>query len=241
MSDLTTIQGQALAMSSREIAELTGKRHDHVLRDIRVMLIELHGDGGVPKFEGTHTNPQNGQSYPVFMLPKRETLILVSGYNLAMRARIIDRWQELEAKASQPLVPQSLPDALRLAADLAEKKAQAEAALAIAAPKAVALDRIATADGSSCITDAAKVLQIRPKDLFKWLQTHQWIYRRQGGAGWLAYQHRIQQGYLEHKVTTVERSDGTEKVIEAVRVTRKGLVRLSGMIGNSPDSHRLAA
>ncbi len=175
------------------------------------------------------------------MLTKRETLILVSGYNLAMRARIIDRWQELEAKATQPSIPQSLPEALRLAADLAEKKAQAEAALAIAAPKAEALDRIATADGSTCITDAAKVLQIRPKDLFKWLQARQWIYRRQGGAGWLGYQQRIQQGYLEHKVTTVERSDGTEKVIEAVRVTRKGLARLAEFIGDSSDSQRLAA
>lgn len=84
--------GDGLTMSSREIAELTGKRHDNVMRDIRVMLAELHGEGGVPKFEDTQTHPQNGQCYPVFNLPKRETLILVSGYSVQMRARIIDRW-----------------------------------------------------------------------------------------------------------------------------------------------------
>jgi len=87
-----------LTMSSLEIAELTGKRHDHVMRDIRVILVELYVEGGVPKFGDTHINPQNGQAYPIFRLPKRETLILVSGYNVQMRAKIIDRWQELEAK-----------------------------------------------------------------------------------------------------------------------------------------------
>lgn len=89
---------KAQTMSSREIADLTGKEHRNVMRDIRVMLVELHGEGGVLSFEQTYTNPQNGQSYPCYALPKRETLILVSGYSVAMRAKIIDRWQELEAK-----------------------------------------------------------------------------------------------------------------------------------------------
>ncbi|MGF6771959.1 phage regulator Rha-like protein [Paraburkholderia sp. GAS199] len=84
-------------MSSREIAELTGKRHDHVMRDIRIMLVDLYGPGRVPSFGDTHRNEQNGQAYTIFLLPKRESLILVSGYSIVMRARIIDRWQELEA------------------------------------------------------------------------------------------------------------------------------------------------
>ena len=40
-----------------EIAELTGKRHDHVVRDIRTMLVELHGEGGVLSFEETLLRP----------------------------------------------------------------------------------------------------------------------------------------------------------------------------------------
>ena len=86
-------------MSSREIAELTGKEHRNVMRDIRTMLVELHGEGGVLSFEQTYTNPQNNQSYPCYALPKRQTLILISGYSISMRAKIIDRWQELEAQA----------------------------------------------------------------------------------------------------------------------------------------------
>lgn len=225
MSDLSIIQGRTLTMSSREIADLVESRHDKVRQSI-----ERLAERGVftlpPLGEVSNSGP-GPKTIGVYNLDKRSSLIVVAQLCPEFTARIVDRWQELERLVSQPVIPQTLPEALRLAADLAEQKAHAEARLAIAAPKADALDRIASADGSTCITDAAKVLQVRPKDLFSWLQAHQWIYRRQGGAGWLAYQQRIQQGYLEHKVTTVERSDGTEKVIEAVRVTRKGLARLA--------------
>lgn len=97
--------GAPVTMSSREIADIAEKRHDHVMRDIRVMLTELHGEGGVPKFGDTCTHEQNGQKYPIYRLPKRETLILVSGYSVAMRAKIIDRWQELEAAVNNPVTP----------------------------------------------------------------------------------------------------------------------------------------
>lgn len=46
---------QNLTMTSREIAELTGKEHRNVLRDIRTMLTELYGEAGLPSFEHTHT------------------------------------------------------------------------------------------------------------------------------------------------------------------------------------------
>ena len=93
-------------MTSLEISELTGKRHDNVMADIRKMLAELHGDGGVLIFQDTHTNTQNGQSYSIFKLPKRESLILVSGYSVTMRAKIIDRWDELETGRAIPAMVQ---------------------------------------------------------------------------------------------------------------------------------------
>lgn len=98
----TPTTGQAVTMSSREIAELTGKEHRNVMRDIRAMLRDLYDDVGMLGFEHTEINTQNGVAYPVFMLPKRETLILVSGYSTELRARIIDRWQELESRVAQP-------------------------------------------------------------------------------------------------------------------------------------------
>ncbi|HHH0485781.1 TPA: phage antirepressor KilAC domain-containing protein [Yersinia enterocolitica] len=100
-------------------------------------------------------------------------------------------------------------------------------------PDVEALERIAKSDGTMCITNAAKHLQVQPKFLFKLMSESHWIYRRTGGRTWLAYQERIQQGVLEHKVTTVSRGDGSEKVVEQVLVTAKGLTKLSKMLGIS--------
>lgn len=97
-------------------------------------------------------------------------------------------------------------------------------------PKAEALDRIAKTDGSLCITNAAKDLQIRPKEFINMLHSEGWIYRRNGNGSWTAYQDKIKRGLLEHKLTTVYRSDGTEKISEQVRVTPKGIARLSEML-----------
>ena len=63
-------------MSSREIAELTGKRHDHVMADIRNMFDAIGIQS--PEFLGDYKD-ERGRTYPMFNLPKDLTLTLVSG------------------------------------------------------------------------------------------------------------------------------------------------------------------
>lgn len=230
--------GAVQTMSSREIAELCEKRHDHVMRDIRQMLVELHGEGGLPKFGGTYQNEQNGQVYACFHLPKRETLILVSGYRLDIRAKIIDRWQELESEVRGPNVAVLLSDPSHLRTLLLEN---VEKVLALQGeveemrPQVQALERIAVSEGSMCITDAAKTLQVQPKALFSYLREHHWIYTRQGDNTYIAYQAKLMAGLLEHKTTVVTRSDGSEKTTTQVRVTPKGLTRLAKLF--PPAAH----
>lgn len=214
-------------MSSREIAELTGKRHDHVMRDIRDMLSQLHGEEALPKFGGSYVG-QDNTSRPCFHLPKRETLILVSGYSVELRARIIDRWQELEGQAANGgfAVPQSLPEALRLAADLADKMQEQARAIETMRPKVEAHDKIAESFGSVCRRIAAKNLGIQPKVLNRWMMTNGWTYLH-GNGDTVAYQAKIAAGYLEHKVDTGERADGTIWSKTRVMVTPKGMLALA--------------
>jgi phage antirepressor YoqD-like protein len=139
-----------------------------------------------------------------------------------------------DALVTQPRVELSRMGILKLAMEseqralALEAKAQAlEATVTEQAPKVAALDRIASSDGGICITNAAKDLQMRPKDLFVGMQARQWICRRAGGQGWVAYQDKIQRGLLQHKITVASRSDGSEKTVESVLVMPKGLTRLA--------------
>lgn len=97
-------------MSSREVADLCKKRHDHVCRDID-NLNQNYKQMGLPNVgEGYYTHPNTGnQQHRQFLLTKEQTIDLITGYRTDIRIRINRRWQELEAQASQPVMP-ALPD-----------------------------------------------------------------------------------------------------------------------------------
>lgn len=100
-----------------------------------------------------------------------------------------------------------------------EKVLQLEEEVEKAKPVVEAYERIADGDGSMCLTDTAKTLQIQVKKLTKWLQAHSWIYKRVGGTSWVGYQDKIQNGFLEHKVTMTPNSQGGETARTQVRIT----------------------
>ncbi|GAN61598.1 hypothetical protein ACI01nite_25090 [Acetobacter cibinongensis] len=106
--------------------------------------------------------------------------------------------------------------------------------LAEVLPKVEALEKITGAEGSYAPTDAAKTLGIRPTVLFKYLRGEaRWLYRRPGMSEDIAYQEKLQRGLMEHKITIVQRSDGSEKTITRARITPKGLCALA-QIFNEP-------
>lgn len=228
--------GQTLTMSSREISELCDKRHDNVMRDIRAMLVELYGEGGVLSFEDTHRNPQNGQEYPIFQLPKDLTLTLVAGYSIKLRKRIIDRWLELEQQGQQPAIPQSYVEALRLAADLAEEKLQLENKVIELAPKAAAHDMLAVSDGDLCITDAAKALSIAPRKFTSYLIHIGWAYRRQSNGKLVGHATSEKRGLMAHRPVPIHHSSGEIETVLQPLITPKGLAKLAEMLATGESA-----
>ncbi|WP_019933877.1 Rha family transcriptional regulator [Oceanimonas smirnovii] len=168
-----------LTMSSMDIAELCEKRHDHVMRDIRKMLEEL--DLPTPQFSGVY-RADNGQQYECFNLPRRECDILMAGYSIRYRAVIVDRWRELERYAAEgPKLPTTFAEALRLAAEQAERLEQQQAQLAQAAPKVAFVDRYVDATGLQNLSNVAKMLSFGPIK-FSRLLAEDGILYRSGGA-----------------------------------------------------------
>ena len=88
-------------MSSREIAELTGKQHGHVVRDIELLNETLIEESLSIIGESFYT-ADNGQVYREFLLTQAQTIDLMTGYNRNLRVRINRRWQELEQRVAAP-------------------------------------------------------------------------------------------------------------------------------------------
>lgn len=145
-----------ITMSSREIAELTGKRHDNVLRTARAL-----AEKGITQSEETlYTLESNGQEYPEHRLTKRDSLVLVARLSPEFTAAVVDRWQELEE--AQPKLPDftNPAEAARAWANEFEQKKIAQEALAIAAPKVDFYDAVTGSDDCIEMAEVAKVLNI---------------------------------------------------------------------------------
>ncbi len=211
---------QPLTMSSREIAKLLGNRHDNVKRTVERLVDQ--GVIGRPPLEDDLTIDAQGKERlsKVYLLDKRSSLIVVAQLSPEFTARVVDRWQELEAQASKPAfaLPQSLPEALRFAAEQAERAITAEDKLAIAGPKADILDVLVHKEDTHSLTQAAKHFDVAPRAQFiKTLRDHKVLYPVKGGVLVPAEQYR-KAGYF-----VVRYAIGAEGLPQQTRVTHKGM------------------
>lgn len=174
-------------MTSLEIAEVTGKRHDSVLRDIRNLLsqrVDAHNF-----VETSYTDKANRQQ-KCFTLTKKGCLILASGYDALLREKIINRWEELEnqVRKSEIVMPNfSNPaDAARAWADQYERNLALEAnnkelkeENQTLAPKGEYFDDLVARNLLTNFTKVAHQLNIKRKTFIEWLIRDKFIYRDQ--------------------------------------------------------------
>ena len=218
-----------MTMSSLEIAELTGKRHDHVMVDIEKMLSDL--GKAAPDFAGTAFYEVNNakRSRKIYNLPKRETLILVSGYSVAMRARIIDRWQELEQKEStQFKMPKTLSEALLLAGQQAALAEERQRLLEQQKPKVEFAETVGRSEGTLSIGEFAKLLpkewKIGRNKLFKWLRDNKYLMKDN-----VPYQRYVDEGLFE-VIETVNDYDSQDHINLITMITGKGQLYVTGKL-----------
>jgi phage regulator Rha-like protein len=188
---MNQIISPTLTMSSREIAELTGKEHKNVIRTIKDLLAAEILDAQIEplKFE------YRGQWFDYYELKKRDSLILVARLSPEFTAHIVDRWQELEYRSKQHNVDINNPHALRKALlEYTEQVIELE-------HKNTGLEKsiqtITQTNHGVKFQQACKVLNIKRQVLADWLRSHGWDRRLQNARASTHYSQ--ERGYCETK------------------------------------------
>lgn len=213
------IVNDAVTMSSREIAELVQSKHSDVKRSAERLVAGGVLTAPLAQFDFEH----NGNVYQEYRFNKRDSLVVVARLSPEFTAAVVDRWQELE-EGGNISVPRSLPEALRLAADLAEQKEQLTLQLAAAAPKVEFVDRYCTASGSLSFRQVAKLLKAKETEFRLFLIENDIMYRL-GGALTPRHQH-IDAGRFEVKTGT---SNTSNHAFSQARFTAKGVKWIGGL------------
>lgn len=216
----------ALTMSSREIAELTGKDHSHVMRDIRdiVVQMEQNPDLDFACKSSTYVG-LNGQAYPQYELDKDSTYCLIAGYSAVLRMKIIKRWQELEQQVEKPRLPQTYLEALKelvavteVAEQQAKKIEQDKPLVTFAETVTNSTDCIAVGDLAKVVSD--QNIKIGRNKLFQWLRDNEYL-----GSDNKPYQKYVDQGLFNLIEQTYKTPYG-DKISFKTLVTGKGQITI---------------
>jgi Rha family phage regulatory protein len=235
-------EGEVFA-NSRDVAAFFGKHHRHVL-DAVDNLISQEPDLGLRNFRQTpYIEPQNGQTYRSFDMDREGFELLAMGFTgtkaLKWKRSYIRAFKtmedELRARPVDPMSvlgdPAQLRGLLLSYSERVEKLETVNVQLETANREiGGALDRISNREGSLCVRDTAKTIQVSEKALWAYLRNNGWVYRRPGAGHDLAYQPKLIAGLLVHKETAIHRADGTEKIATQVRVTAKGMTALARIL-----------
>ncbi len=151
---------------------------------------------------------------PCFFLPKREVMILVSGYRIDLRAKIVDRLEELE---NQQKLPSNYLQALKALVESEEEKQTLLLENQTMKPKADFVDHYVEVGTSKSLRETAKILNFPEKMMIEYLLRDRVLYRQSGNL--LPYQTVHSKELFTVKTGTAEHGHNFTQT----RVTGKGI------------------
>lgn len=201
-----------LTMSSREIADLVESRHDSVKRTIE----RLQDKGLIQLTPMVEVKNHLGQVVTEYQLIKRDTYVVVAQLSPEFTARLVDRWQELENQ-QMPQIPQTLSEALRLAADQAEQIERQNLLIEQQRPKVEFVQRYVEVGTTKSLRETAKILRVPERAMIDCLVGDGLLFRQSGNL--LPYQKYHAKGLFDVKTGTTEHGHNYTQT----RVTSKGI------------------
>lgn len=237
------LQSQNVArMSSREIAELVGSRHDKVKQSIERLAereVIVHPPMGDEQFNDTLGRLRTES---VYYVGKRDSYVIVAQLSPEFTARLVDRWQELEEQTTKPtfdiaslndpkillaLLTDNVRKVVALEADnseLSKENHELEVKVEQDAPKVAFHDMVVVSHKKYNAAQAAKIIGTGRTRLLQFMRQKGWITRSNE-----PYQAKIEAGLLDVKLGTFEHPiDGTIPTCSTL-ITGKGLTKLEAL------------
>ena len=212
LSPMMRKNSSVLTMSSREIADLVESRHDSVKRTIE----RLQDKGLIQLTPMVEVKNHLGQVVTEYQLIKRDSYVVVAQLSPEFTARLVDRWQELENQ-QMPQIPQTLSEALRLAADQAEQIERQNLLLEQQRPKVEFVQRYVEVGTTKSLRETAKILRVPERAMIDCLVDDGLLFRQSGNL--LPYQKYHAKGLFDVKTGTTEHGHKYTQT----RVTSKGI------------------
>lgn len=232
MNELATINQ---TMTSREIAEYTGKRHSDVLEAIRSMEPAWEKVNG-RKFPLVEYRDAKGEMRPEYKLSKTECLYVATKFNDEARALLIIRWENLERQNALDFTnPNTVLMLAQNWAKAEQEKNQLEEAneiqakeLKAAEPKVIFADSVVASNDSVLIGELARILkqngiEIGQNRLFEWMRQKGYLCSK-GNLYNQPTQTAMDLGLFEIKKTTINRPDADPIIQTTTKVTGKGQI-----------------
>lgn len=128
MKDLQLFNTTALTMTSLEIVDIINDLREEDATELQhsdfmKKVVKVLGEEGAGKFSSSYFSVQN-KRLPCYLLPKRESCLMVMSENYKIQAAVFDKWQELEKEKSnnQFLLPTNYLEAVQMLAVEIEHK-----------------------------------------------------------------------------------------------------------------------